>query len=323
VDQAKFTHEIQTRAMNSRFVLVGICAWISSCLLVAGWLPELSGNLQSVWLMSGLLGLVSAVGLAETIKADIRVQEDLLNEYMHAAMTDGLTGLANRQALDRMLTTLLREPESRRGPLSMIMIDIDRFKAFNDEFGHQAGDAVLRTVSRKMQEFFGGKAMVARYGGEEFCIVLPSCILKDANHLAESCRLMMRQVECEFREQRFRITISCGVTEANSLDTPDSLTQRADMALYTAKKMGRDMIWVADPGSTMPTSPESSSNSAPPILPSKKDLQVLDSVLATVEPRSTASEARLENPADHAPDTNDGPDLKEPEYTVAGSRMHQ
>ncbi|WP_437224282.1 GGDEF domain-containing protein [Planctomicrobium sp. SH661] len=238
------------RALNSRFVLVGICAWISCCLLVAGWMPELSGNLHAVWLISGLLGLVSAVGLAETIKSDVRVQEELLNEYMHAAMTDGLTGLANRQALDRTLTSLLREPPHRRGSIAMIMIDIDHFKAFNDQYGHQAGDAVLRVVSRKMQDFFGNKAMVARYGGEEFGIVLPNCRLSDADRLAEACRLTIKETGCEFRERRFSVTISCGVTEANSSDTPDSLTQRADMALYTAKKMGRDMIWIADPNSS-------------------------------------------------------------------------
>lgn len=243
---ANFTHEMQMRAMNSRFILVGICAWISSCLLVAGWLPELSGDLHSVWLISGLLGLVSAVGLAETIKADVRVQEELLNEYMHAAMTDGLTGLANRQALDRALTTVLQEPGARRGPISMIMIDIDHFKAFNDQHGHQTGDAILRAVSRKMQEFFGSKALVARYGGEEFSVLLPSCRLHDADRLAESCRLTIKETRCEFREQIFHVTISCGVTEAHATDTPDSLTQRADMALYTAKKMGRDMIWVSE-----------------------------------------------------------------------------
>lgn len=254
---AKFTHEMQMRAMNSRFILVGICAWISSCLLVAGWLPELSGNLHAVWLLSGLLGLVSAVGLAETIKADVRIQEDLLNEYMHAAMTDGLTGLANRQALDRTLTTLLQESANRRGAISMIMIDIDHFKAFNDQHGHQAGDAVLRTVSKKMQEFFGTKALVARYGGEEFSVLLPTCRLQDADRLAESCRLTIKETGCDFRDRKFNITISCGVTEATADDTPDSLTQRADMALYTAKKMGRDMIWVSDPLVNPPREPAS------------------------------------------------------------------
>ncbi|SFJ47697.1 GGDEF domain-containing protein [Planctomicrobium piriforme] len=250
MDDANFTRDIQMRAMHSRFVLVGICAWISVCLLVAGWMPDWSGNLHTLWLISGLMGLVSAVGLAETIKSDVRLQENLLNEYMHAALTDALTGLANRHSLDRMLSTMLKESAGRRAPVSMIMIDIDHFKAFNDQWGHQAGDAVLRCVSKKMSEFFGNKAFVARYGGEEFAVVLPTCRLRDAEELAENCRETVKLTTCEFRERTFRITISCGITEANSSDTADSLTQRADMALYTAKRMGRDMIWVADPNSS-------------------------------------------------------------------------
>jgi diguanylate cyclase (GGDEF)-like protein len=245
VNESQLNRDAYMRGMNSRFVLVGICAWISVCLLIAGWLPDMAGNLNSLWLISGLMGLVSAVGLAEAIKSDIRTQQVLLDEYMHAAMTDGLTGLSNRISLDRMLTSFLKETASRRSALSLVMIDIDHFKAFNDEWGHQAGDAVLRCVSKKMKDFFGGKACVARYGGEEFAVVLPMCHMADASRLADQCRQLIRESDCTFREQSFRVTISGGVTEAHAQDSPDSLTQRADMALYTAKKMGRDMIWEA------------------------------------------------------------------------------
>lgn len=244
---ADFSEEVAMRGMSSRFVLVGICAWISLCLLVAGWLPNVHGDLHSLWLISGLMGLVSSVGLAEAIKNDVRLQENLVKEYMHAAMTDGLTGLANRISLDRMLTNNLRETQGRGIPLSLIMIDIDHFKDFNDKWGHQAGDAVLRTVSRRMQEHFGSRAFVARYGGEEFAIVLPACRLTDAEALAESCREVIRGTPCVFRDQTFHITISCGLTSAVKNETPETLIQRADMALYTAKKMGRDTVWVSDP----------------------------------------------------------------------------
>ena len=233
--------------MTSRFLLVGVCAWISVCLLVAGWLPDVSGNLHTIWLISGLLGLVSAVGLAETIKSDMRMQKNLLQEYMHAAMTDGLTGVANRHALDRMLTSALRESRQSPAGLCLVMIDIDHFKAFNDEYGHQAGDAVLRCVSRRMAEFFRDHGYVGRYGGEEFAVILPNARLAEAERLAEECRRTINATTCEFRNRRFSITISCGVTEALSSDSPDALLQRADLALYTAKKLGRDCIWVLDP----------------------------------------------------------------------------
>lgn len=247
MNHPELRREYRMRGTSSRFVLVGICAWISVCLLIAGWLPDINGNMGSLWLISGLMGLVSSVGLAEAIKADVRVQQSLLNEYMHAAMTDGLTGLANRHSLDRMLAATLKESNARRVPLSMVMIDIDHFKAFNDQWGHQAGDAVLRCVSKKMAELFGGKAFVARYGGEEFAVVLPSCSLRKADQLAEECRQVIKETRCAFRDQTFQITISAGITELVPADSPDSLTQRADLALYTAKKMGRDMIWVCDP----------------------------------------------------------------------------
>jgi len=252
VNDVNFTRDIQMRAMNSRFILVGVCAWISVCLLVAGWFPETNSSMGTMWLISGAMGLVSAVGLAETIKSDMRLQENLLNEYMHAAMTDALTSLANRHSLDRMLAGVVKESVSRKTPLSMIMIDIDHFKAFNDQWGHQAGDAVLRCVSRRMSEFFGSRAFVARYGGEEFAVVLPTCRLRDADRLAEQCRTTLKEAGCVFRERTFRITISCGVTEAISTDTAESLTERADLALYTAKRMGRDITWVSDPHQPRP-----------------------------------------------------------------------
>lgn len=234
------------RGTSSRMILVGICAWISMCLLIAGWLPEINDSVSNIWLISGLMGLVSAVGLAEAIKSDIRQQEMLLSEYMQAAMTDGLTGLANRQALDRALSAALKSYNQGRGQLCLVMIDIDHFKSFNDQHGHQAGDAVLRFMSGKMTDFFNGKGMPARYGGEEFAVMLPNYGIRDADRLADEFRQRMRSGICEFRDQSFQVTISAGVTEARPGDTPDTLLRRADLALYAAKKMGRDCIWVAD-----------------------------------------------------------------------------
>jgi len=201
-------------------------------------------SMSFVWMISGLTGLCAAIGLAESIKVDAKVQENLLSAYLHAATTDGLTGVANRQALDNMLATLLNSPKSKKRQHCMVMMDIDHFKVFNDQWGHQAGDSVLHCVARKLSELFKGDAFVARYGGEEFAIVLSNCSLKNAQEQAEACRKSIRENVCHFRDRTFRVTVSCGVTEAFPSDSPDSLTQRADFALYTAKRLGRDMVWV-------------------------------------------------------------------------------
>lgn len=195
-------------------------------------------------MVSGLIGLCSAVGLAESIKADELLQEDLLNAYRHAATTDGLTGIANRNSLDNMLSTLLCDPKCPRTRLCMIMVDIDHFKAFNDQWGHQAGDAVLYNVAGKLSEFFKADRLVARYGGEEFAIVLTERSLSEVTEMAERCRRFIREGVCQFRDRSFQVTISCGVTEALSTDSPETLTQRADLALYTAKRLGRNMVCV-------------------------------------------------------------------------------
>lgn len=251
-------------------LLVGVCAWISLCLLVAGWIPDINSNMGTMWLISGLMGLVSAVGLAETIKIDARNQENLLNQYVQAALTDSLTSLANRHALDDAVKAAMQDMGMQRRPLSLIMIDIDHFKGFNDQWGHQAGDEVLRCVSRKMGEMFAEHGLVARFGGEEFAVLLPNCHLADADRHAEMCRQLVKSTECTYRERRFQVTISCGVTDAQAGETPEMFVQRADMALYAAKKLGRDCVWVADPRrdrtDEMPAyrEPAKPANAAPP-----------------------------------------------------------
>lgn len=235
------------RGQSTRMLLVGVCAWISCCLLIAGWLPEVNNNMGTMWLISGLMGLVSAVGLAETIKLDMRSQESLLHQYVQAALTDSLTGLANRHALDEAVQKSLEHATRTRRPLCLIMLDIDHFKGFNDQWGHQAGDAVLRCVSKKMQDQFTDQGLVARFGGEEFAILLPDCHLADAERQAELCRQLVKSTECLYRDRSFRISISLGVTDSQPGESSEQFIQRADMALYAAKKLGRDCVWVADP----------------------------------------------------------------------------
>lgn len=246
------------RETTSRMIFVAVSAYLSICLLIIGWLPELDNLFRPIWLFSGLMGLVSAVGLSELIKSDIRAQDKLLREYRHAALTDGLTGLANRQALEGALRNALHEFTPQRNPLSLIMIDIDNFKAFNDRWGHQAGDAALKSVSKAAVEFFYEEGCVARYGGEEFAIALPSISLKEALRMAEAFRSRVNEIECQYRQERFQITVSAGVAEARAGEALDSLVRRADEALYAAKRNGRNCTHVSEllePASIPPEAP--------------------------------------------------------------------
>lgn len=235
------------RETSSRMLFVGVCAWISLCLLFAGWFPDVQGQLSAVWQLSGLTGLVSAVGLAEVIKADIRKQEQLLHEYMQAAMTDGLTGLANRQAFDKALRSAFSEFSSGHPPLSIVILDIDHFKTFNDRWGHQAGDEILQAVARTAIDFFHHRGCVARYGGEEFAVVLPGTDLAEAFRLADRFRGRIKDLSCAYRTTSLHITVSLGVAELQTSENPEELIRRADTALYTAKRMGRDCAWFSSP----------------------------------------------------------------------------
>lgn len=155
-------------------------------------------------------------------------------------VTDGLTGLLNRRAYD----TRIIEERSRalRGkPLSILMIDVDRFKDFNDRFGHAAGDDVLAKVARLLLGATRGTDSVARYGGEEFVVIAPEADAVGAQHLAERCRVAVEAAAWPMRN----ITISVGVatwTIDQSTLALDRLALAADRALYAAKRGGRNRV---------------------------------------------------------------------------------
>ncbi len=239
------------RETSTRMLFVGVVGWVSVSLLLASCFPQLSEDLRVLWMMTGVTGVVSAVGLAELIKSDQKAQDKLLHEYMQAAAMDGLTGLANRQALDKSLASALGDFDAKRNPLTLMMFDLDYFKQINDQFGHQAGDEVLRCVSQQAVEFFHGRGCVARYGGEEFAVVLPGMSLKQAFILSDEFRKQVEGSRCRYRDQRIGVQISAGVTEAKNGETVTEVIRRADLGLYTAKKMGRNCVWFGESATEM------------------------------------------------------------------------
>jgi diguanylate cyclase (GGDEF)-like protein len=155
------------------------------------------------------------------------------------ATTDGLTGLLNHRTFQDALERELRLSIRSHAPLSLIFLDIDSFKRFNDQFGHQAGDEVLCLVARLMRDNVRETDIVARYGGEEVVVVLPDTDAEGASMVAEKLRASLEAHEWDYPT----VTASFGVTtRTESIGDREILIEQADKALYHAKKSGKNRV---------------------------------------------------------------------------------
>jgi diguanylate cyclase len=181
----------------------------------------------------------------------LRLALEMANQRLKRLVAvDALTGIANRRHFDRALDREVRRARRERVPLSLIFLDLDEFKRFNDTFGHARGDVVLRQVAQTLDETFRrGGDLVARYGGEEFAVVLPGVDVRRAELYAERLRRRVwRLAIAGDSAQGFdRITISGGVASiaAGRIANADDLLRTADQALYRAKCLGRNRIATA------------------------------------------------------------------------------
>lgn len=166
----------------------------------------------------------------------------LYEEVAHQAITDGLTGLFNHRYFRSVLERSVEESDQTGRPVSMIMIDIDSFKAVNDRYGHQRGDAVLQEVARVLQESVRGVDLVARYGGEEFAVILPATSLEEAIVVA---RRIHEAVAAHDFGDGLRLTVSVGVATYPSphVRCKEDLINLADEYAYRAKESGKNRIW--------------------------------------------------------------------------------
>jgi len=181
----------------------------------------------------------------EVSRDDVELLQNDLEEVRRESMTDSLTKIYNRKCFDQQINKRIMESQANATPLCLIILDIDHFKNFNDSYGHQTGDQVLRLVAMILSANTKGKDMAARYGGEEFAIILPEIGLKDASNLAETMRKAIHAKELVKRstnEKLGRITASFGVAMLASADNATSLIERADRALYAAKRSGRNRV---------------------------------------------------------------------------------
>ncbi len=170
--------------------------------------------------------------------------EEANSRLASLATTDGLTGLTNHRTFKEQLANHFQEAVLGTS-LCLLLMDIDHFKSFNDTFGHQAGDAVLKVVAEALRTTVGDVGAVARYGGEEFAVILPELGVEAARIVAEEIRLAIEQTPCEYRQ----ITISVGLSSYTpDTSVPDDLVQRADIALYASKRQGRNQVTLFEPG---------------------------------------------------------------------------
>jgi diguanylate cyclase len=171
-----------------------------------------------------------------------QIRDSLKLAELHSN-TDALTGLANRRSLEAFLRSAQIAAMETGNPLSILMIDIDYFKNFNDSFGHQVGDQVLRLVARILQESVRECDLTARYGGEELIAVLPDANLDTCADFAERVRRRIADARLTRRatgEAISSITVSIGVAQFRMAESAEALIERCDRALYEAKRVGRN-----------------------------------------------------------------------------------
>ena len=170
----------------------------------------------------------------------------LYKQALEKAYSDPLTGIGNRVALDNALAQELDIARRYNNALSIIVLDVDKFKQINDGYGHIAGDAILRRVADCMVESMRQSDIIYRYGGDEFVILLRSTNKDGAKLLAERIRLSVESAHERCKEFQVPVTISAGITAMLTGDTPESIIERCDTGLYEAKKRNRNCVVIAE-----------------------------------------------------------------------------
>jgi diguanylate cyclase (GGDEF)-like protein len=197
---------------------------------LARWVTTIGTIVLAAFLIDTLFRRVRR--MATESAAIARERADLMATLAEVARTDDLTGLANRRAWDEALSREMARAKRESTPLSIGIVDLDRFKHYNDDHGHQAGDRLLKELAAAWRAQLRVTDVLARYGGEEFALALPGCDVTDATVLIERLR------GATPAEQ----TVSAGLAVWDGEESAEALFGRADRALYAAKEGGRDRI---------------------------------------------------------------------------------
>jgi diguanylate cyclase (GGDEF)-like protein len=164
------------------------------------------------------------------------IQAKMIDKIDSLARTDSLTGIYNRRVWDEQLPLEIERSQRSNKPLSIVLIDIDRFKSFNDTRGHQAGDELLQKACQSWKQQLRRLDLLVRYGGEEFGLILPGCDVENGIKLIDRLR-------AHFPEEQ---TFSAGIGTWDTKESQEKLVERVDRALYQAKRTGRNRTVIAD-----------------------------------------------------------------------------
>ncbi len=186
--------------------------------------------------------LAALASMANAVREALEQQREA-RALIVTARIDALTGVLNRNSLDIDLAAALTQAARTRSPLAVLFLDIDHFKRINDEFGHAAGDECLRAVARLLRSSLRSGDLLGRYGGEEFVVVSPGAPLAVAQQLGERIRAAVETLEIEWEGRSIPVTISVGIAMRRRDEAkPAHLLDRADQALYDAKRRGRNQV---------------------------------------------------------------------------------
>lgn len=195
------------------------------------------------YLLAGLAH--QAMALIE-LRAHERLLSNSVERLEYLASTDALTGLLNRRVLFERLDAEIERSRRYESPLSLVLIDLDHFKAVNDVYGHQGGDAVLTAVGELINTSKRSLDIAARYGGEELCILLPQTSVEGGYAFAETLCRRISELSIEYSGQTLSVTASLGVASTGiAALTSKQLLELADSALYAAKRHGRNRVVLA------------------------------------------------------------------------------
>jgi diguanylate cyclase len=180
-----------------------------------------------------------------TLSDELHTLKKSFAKVKEAALTDSLTQILNRRGFESQYQKEVASARERSSPLSLLLIDVDHFKKFNDTYGHLVGDEVLKFIALSCKKRIRPTDTVARFGGEEFIVILPNTHSEQAFKIAEALRMVFEKTKLQRKEEPKdlgKLTVSIGIAILQKDDNFDSIFERADKALYLAKEKGRNCI---------------------------------------------------------------------------------